>query len=236
MMLSKLLENKIHYLDSIPNDVEEIVLFCHGLKEDKSVIYLHNQLLNEHHIGIVSFDLPYHGEDQSDYTQFTLTNCLHYLEVMINKLEETYPSTKLSLMGDSLGGYIILNYIHRHKKQFYRVLLKYPAVNFWECILRRIKLPEDYFDTHDILESHSGFKASKEACMEFKTQDLMTEFDAHGNQIYIIHGSQDHLVDIHDVEYFCELYKIPLKILKNADHGFGGYEREVNHYLLSVLL
>lgn len=233
-MITKLLENKIHYLDSIPKSQKEIVLFCHGLKEDKRVIYLHNQLLNEHHIGIVSFDLPYHGEDESDYTQLTLTNCLQYLDKMIHMIEEKYPSTKLSLMGDSLGGYIILNYIHQYGKLFHHVVLKYPAVNFWECILRKTKLPDDYFDTHDVLESHSGFKVSKKACMEFKTHDLMADFNSHGNQIDVIHGSHDHLVDINDVKKFCEQYKIPLKILKNADHGLVGYEQEVNQYLMKI--
>ena len=112
-MLKKIIDDRIYSYFSIPNDVRKIIIYCHGFGEDKERINQHFNELNAIGIGIVSFDFPCHGEDESLYTEFNLSNSLEYLDKVIDSVKEY--GVPISLMGSSYGGYIALSYINRFK-------------------------------------------------------------------------------------------------------------------------
>lgn len=68
------------FIEKIPNNMKSIVIYCHGFFDNKDRIYQHDKILNDNNIGIISFDLPCHGEDDTPYDKFNLDNCINYLK------------------------------------------------------------------------------------------------------------------------------------------------------------
>lgn len=232
-MIKKIIDEKVFCYLSIPNNASKIVIYCHGFGENKERINQHYNELNSIDVGIVSFDFPCHGEDKSDDFDFNLINCLDYLNRVINFVKEY--SVPISLMGSSFGGYIILSYINRFKSKFEKVFLKYPAVNFYECTVRKLGIDIDYFDNHEFYTFLNGRKYNRDAFLGFMNDDLMKNFDKCGNDIFIIHGDKDKTVLLEDVKYFCDKYDIKLDIIAGAEHGMKDYQDVVNDKLIEFI-
>ena len=225
--------DKINCCESIPKKMKSIVIYCHGFGENKDRIRQHNEILNSNNIGIISFDFPCHGDDKSDNTQFNLTNSIKYLNEVINYSKKF--NVPISLMGASFGGYIILSRINIVDERIDKVFLKYPAVNFYECTKRKLKIDLDCFNSHENYEFLNGRKMYKDAFVEFMKNNLMNKFDKHNCDIYIIHGDKDSTVLLKDVEYFCNKNNIELKIFECAEHGMKDHLEEINNELLNYL-
>lgn len=227
--------NPIYIKKCMVDNPKEIVIYCHGLGEAKEVMLMHQEVLNNHEIGLIGFDLPSHGLDKSSYKEFTLSNSLSYLDKVISYVKNTHPNAPISLIGDSFGGYVILNYINERETSFSHIFLKYPAVNFFECIMRQIALPENYFDIYDEFKT-SEFCLTKDSYLEIKNHDLMKNFDKHSESIYIIHGSLDRAVLVDDVIKFSKNNNIPLHIVDGGYHLLKKNGKEVNEVLMEFML
>ena len=225
--------NKINCYESIPKKMKSIVIYCHGFGESKDRIKQHSEILNSNNIGILSFDFPCHGDDKSDNVQFNLNNSIKYLNEVI-KYSRKF-NVPISLMGSSFGGYIILSRINIVDERIDKVFLKIPAVNFYECTKRKLKIDLDYFDSHEYYEFLNGRRMYKDALIEFMKNNLMNKFDKHNSDIYIIHGDKDNTVLLKDVECFCNKNNIKLKIFEGAEHGMKDYLEEINIELLNYL-
>ncbi len=70
------------------NKIEQVVIAVHGFAGDKdsSVIEAIAKELNQNTL-VVAFDLPCHGEDNTDCT-LKLSQCLHYLDVVIDTVKK----------------------------------------------------------------------------------------------------------------------------------------------------
>ena len=232
-MLKKVIDDKIYCYFSIPDDVRKIVIYCHGFGESKDRINQHFEILNRNQIGIVSFDFPCHGEDMSDDSCFNLSNSLDYLDKVIGSVKGY--NVPISLMGSSFGGYIALSYINRFKVKFDKVFLKFPAVNFFECMTRKLGIDDNYFNDYEFYSFLNGRKIYKDSFLEFKNEDLMSNFDKCGNDIFIIHGDKDKTVLLDDVQEFCDRYDIKLDVIHGAEHGMKYYLDVVNEKLIDYV-
>jgi hypothetical protein len=232
-MIKKIINDRIYSYFSIPSDVRKIVIYCHGFGESKERINQHYEVLNNGGMGIVSFDFPCHGEDESDDLCFNLSNSLDYLDKVIESVKGY--NVPICLMGSSYGGYIALSYINRFKVRFDRVFLKYPAVNFYECTKRKLGIDIDYFNNHDFYTFINGRKYNRSAFLEFMNDNLMDSFDRCDNNIFIIHGDKDKTVLLSDVKYFCDKYDIKLDVIYGAEHGMRDYLDLVNEKLLDFI-
>ena len=65
--------------------------------------------------------------------------------------------------------------------------------------------------------------------------DLMSNFDKCGNDIFIIHGDKDKTVLLSDVQGFCDKYSIKLDVIVGAEHGMKYYLDVVNDKLLEYI-
>ena len=234
MINNFIIENKICCLESIPEAMNKIVIYCHGFGESKERITQHNEVLNKNNIGIISFDFPCHGNDLSDDDCFGLSNSILYLNKVIEYVRNNY-NVPICLMGSSFGGYIILNRINNIDEKFDKVFLKFPAVNFFECTKRRLKIDFDYFENNNYYVFNNGRKMCKNSFVEFSNDDLMKSFNKHNNEIFIIHGDLDKTVLLEDVKFFCEKYDISLDIIIGAGHGMKDYLDVVNEKMIKVL-
>ena len=196
-MSKRIIDNQIFCYESIPKNMKKIAIYCHGFGENKDRINQHYEILNNNNIGIISFDFPCHGEDKQENSYFTLDNCINYLDSVINYSKKY--NVPILLIGSSFGGYIILSKINKSNEKFEKIFLKFPAVNFYECIKRKLNIDIDYYDNHIYYEFKSGNKMTKDTFIGFMNDNLMEKFNKHGNDIFIIHGDKDKTVLLSDV-------------------------------------
>jgi len=216
----------IKFIEKIPNNMKSIVIYCHGFGDNKDRIYQHDKILNDNNIGIISFDLPCHGEDDTDYNIFNLDICLSYLKEIVNYVKKY--NVDIYSIGSSFGGYILLEYIRRYD-DISKVFLKFPAVNFYECTKRKLKL-DDNFNDKEFIDLPS-FRLYKKSFKSFDS-DLINNFNTNSD-IYIIHGSKDSTVLLEDVEKFCTNYNIKLKVIVGAEHGMKDYLDLINEEIIN---
>lgn len=227
--------NKVYANFYILNNMDKIVIYCHGIGETKESIKKHVDILNENNIGVVSFDFPSHGEEKINYQEFNCINSLKHLDTVYNYIKENY-HIPICLMGSSYGGYIALCYINYYHKKFDKVFLKYPAVNFYENLENKMNFNEEYFNNHDyFLHELTGYKLYRNCFLDYKKHDIRMNFDKCDNDIFIIHGSQDNTVYLSDVLKFCDQYNINLYIVDGDHHGLRNNLDLVNHELIKFI-
>ena len=216
----------IKFIEKIPDNMKSIVIYCHGFGDNKDRIYQHDKILNDNNIGIISFDLPCNGEDNTPYDKFNLDNCISYLKEIVEYVKKY--NVDIYSIGSSFGGYILLEYVRRYD-DISKVFLKFPAVNFYECIKRKLNI-DDNFDNKDYIEL-SNFKLYKDSFKSFNT-DLVNNFSTKSD-IYIIHGDKDKTVLLSDVHNFCTHFNIRLKVIEGATHGMKDYLDLINEEIIN---
>ena len=216
----------IKFIEKIPNNMKSIVIYCHGFGDNKDRIYQHDKILNDNNIGIISFDLPCHGEDDTPYDKFNLYNCINYLKEIVNYSKKY--NVDIYSIGSSFGGYVLLEYIRRYN-DISKVFLKFPAVNFYECIKRKLNI-DDNFNNKEYIEL-PNFKLYKESFKSFDS-DLVNNFNTNSD-IYIIHGDKDSTVLLSDVDNFSTHFNIKLKVIEGATHGMKDYLDLINEEIIN---
>ena len=216
----------VKYIEIIPDNMKSIVIYCHGFGDNKNRIYQHDKILNENNIGIISFDMPCHGEDDTSYFNFNLDICLSYLKEIVNYVKKY--NVDIYSIGSSFGGYILLEYVRRYN-DISKVFLKFPAINFYECTKRKLNLNDNFNDKEFI--DLPNFKLYKNS-FNFFNSDLIDNFNTKSD-IYIIHGDKDKTVLLEDVEKFCLRYNINLKVIEGAEHGMKDYLDLVNEEIIN---
>ena len=139
-----LIDERINALSAISDEhMNKIVIYCHGLGSNKTwAIKFYENLLNEN-IGIVSFDFPGHGEDNTDFSDFDLSLCITYLDRVIQYVKDKY-NVPIYLFGCSFGGFVILNKIIQNNN-IEKTMLMCPAVNFCEILEIKADVSSNYF-------------------------------------------------------------------------------------------
>lgn len=227
--------NNIEYKTFFCNDMKEIIIYCHGYGANKDHCIKYIELLNKNKIGVISFDFPCHGDDQTLYQDVTIDMCLEYIDTIYNFILHNNPNIPISIVGKSFGGYIVLNYINTKKRKFHKVILLCPAVNFYECTKRKIHIDDNYFNNNKYFELPSGYRIYKEFYFDAKKFDVVKEFNKNGNDIYIIHGSNDKTVFLDDVLDFTKQYDIKIKIIDGTDHHMNGYDELITKEIITYI-
>lgn len=234
MSLNKtVIDGRINILESIPNNMSKVAILIHGFGESKERISDHLDVLNKNGIGIIGFDLPCHGEDSSNDHDFKLSTSIDYLNKVIYYSKKY--NVPIILIGTSFGGYVLLNRINNVNEHFYKVFLKYPAVNFYDITKSKLGVDIDYFNNHEYYEFQNGKKMYYETVLEFKNSDIMEYFNKHNNDLFIIHGDKDETVYLHDIEYFSKKNNIKLYVVNGAPHGMKNYMDIVNDKLINFI-
>ena len=228
--------NNIYCKSSLCNNMKSMVIYCHGYGDNKERINQHADILNKNKIGIISFDFPTHGEDKTKFEDFTIELGLKYIDEIVKYIKNYYPNIPISFIGSSFGGYMVLNYINQTKSKYYKIFFKYPAVNFYECIKRKLHIDDTYFDDKEYFELPSGYRIYKKPYFSAKKYDIMNNFNKYDNNIYIIHGDKDSTVLLEDVKRFCKINNIKLKVFVDAEHGMKEYLNEVNEEIIKHLI
>ena len=93
------------------------ILLVHGMAEHMGRYAQFGEMLTDHDINLVGFDLSGHGEhcDPQEQGQLTAWDDLFAsILAMKQQAEQWEPGVPLFIMGHSLGGYICLDFLSRH--------------------------------------------------------------------------------------------------------------------------
>ena len=102
-----------------------------------------------------------------------------------------------------------------------------------ECIKRKIRIDDSYFDNNNYYELPSGYRIYNKIYFDSKEHDIMKNFNKYNNNIYIIHGNMDKTVLLEDVKEFTKKNNIKLNIVDGASHGMKEYLDIVNEEIIN---
>lgn len=221
-------------LKCIPDKVNQILIHCHGIGVNRLNAIRYYKPLLDNNIGIISFDLPCHGDSKLDMNDFNLTNSISHLDKVFNYVSKEYPDKKISILSHSYGAYVTLNKIKKENK-FHKVFLLSSAVNFVNASFNKLNIDSSYFDSNEYIDTFLNIRIYKNSFLEFMKNDLMKDFKKLKNNIYFIHGDEDRTTLLEDVVKFSTKYDIPLKIEKGARHSFKRFDNEVIDFILKEI-
>ena len=229
------IDNDINCFKAIPNNMEHIVIYCHNLTSDSTWALRFYEELLKNKIGVFSFDLPSHGNDNTDYKKFNLTLCLNYFNIVINYVKRTYPNVKINLLGSSFGSYLILNRLLRNIEHYNSVMLMSPCINIKDYFNKQFEINEEYFNEHDYKLIYGKTKIYKNTYLDFLNNSEFDNRVTRNNNVYIIHGEDDRIIDKENIKEFCNNLNIELTLVPNAPHEFYSYIKQLNKFIINKI-
>ena len=230
-----LLDERIHLFEAMPDDLRCVVIYCHGMGSHKYWASRFYQDLLFHHVGVVSFDLPGHGNDVTDFHDFSLDLCLSYLEKVIHYVQDQY-QVPIYLFGSSYGGFVLLNELIASHFHINGTVLMCPAVNFLDIIERKGgMLLSDYFKEHDFVpligEDIGFYKVHYDSFLLGQKRIQSSCF----HNVSIISGDCDRTVLCDDLKSFCDKNGLRLEVVLGGKHELYGHEKEIVRLILDII-
>lgn len=210
------------------HDIRKAIVFCHGFaghKDNTTAFKFSERAISKHpSTATIVFDLPCHGNDVKK--KLTLDDCLKYIELVADYTATAYPNADLYAHGTSFGGYLFLNYLsHMQHSYFKKIVLLSPAINMYDSITSSIIPAEDLLKINKGKTVPVGFDRKVNIDSSFlaslQTEDICKiDFTEHADDILIIHGTNDEIVQCGVVSDFADENIIEIVKVDGADHRF----------------
>ena len=230
--LDFVINNKIHAFKATNDNNKKLLLYIHGLGSNKNwITRFYNELLDNNY-NVYSIDQVSHGNDDTPFNNFNLTNCISYLKETINYIKENHKDSEIYVLGSSYGGFVILNAYKDIINDVKKIYLMCPAVNFTDIMEEKIEnLNINYFDNNEYLPLYNDIKIYKDAYIEFKKGNEYVKNEKYNN-ISIIQGDIDKTVNVDKIKEFCNKNNLDLKIIKDGKHELYGYDKEIIDFIM----
>ena len=210
-----------NFADSEMADLKKILICVHGFnssKESESIAHLVPALKKQGY-GLVAFDLPGHGEHKSK--GLTIRNCLDCICAVENDIRTKYHGP-ICMLGSSFGGYLTLLHLINNKRQYDKIFLRVPAIDFYRTCIAAYK---------------SGWRETK---LDF-LEEVWNNYVFDGAQtikekINIIYGTKDTVVHNDDIFRLKKVVNCKIYPIEGAGHRFNDDEKQkVTEIILKVL-
>ncbi len=209
-------------------EVEHVVLFAHGFgghKDNKAAEKFADSALSKmKKTAIFVFDWPCHGKDVRK--KLTLQDCDTYLSIVIDYIHNEMHTEDICAYGTSFGAYLILKYLHDHEvSPFRRIALRCPAISMGEIMYQRVMTDEN----KELLKRGKDIMAGfdRKVLIDQAFLDELMEADIrkweyldYADDMLIIHGTKDEMVDFEISKRFAEDNVIEFIPIEDADHRF----------------
>lgn len=217
------------------NEGHRLVLLClHGFtgSKDSFVIAALMEALDEKGIGVVSFDWPAHGESNAPDEYLIVENCLADLDLMVDLIKER-TGLPIACFATSFGGYLATLYRNSNPDIFKCLVLRSPALKMSD--VARGLITEKVFNKLNGENVNIGFERKLNVGKAF--YDSLCRNNAfepdppHPEDIMIIQGDQDNVVNPEDTIAYARKNGIIINIFEGTDHHYrkpGEKERIVN--------
>jgi len=207
-------------------------VFCHGFcskKESKSVEIVANKLL-KYGVTSISFDFPGHGESEQTISKLTVDVCISYINSTISYIKEKFGSdVNISFYAISFGAYILLNKLINDKNKYANIVLRSPAINMKEILLRSL-LKDSFSSYKQIGKARAGHNGEKEVSYSFfediKKNDLYKNYKEN-REMLVIQGTLDDTALIKDTYKFI-IDKPEIKLLEMEGINHHMEPEEIN--------
>lgn len=209
-------------------EIKQVVIGVHGFAGDKesSVLIALAEMLEKMNIALVTYDLPFHGENISNEA-IDLNSCIESVGKVLEYVKRTYAEKPISFFSTSFGAYLTLNYLSKHNEKLNKVILRAPAI-FMADTLKDVILAEREKTVEDLKKQPLtlGYEAPLVVNYKFLTdlqeQNLMN-MPTTQNYLYVLQGKLDTTVNpINNAKFFNSNYKDNYEMFyfENADHRF----------------
>lgn len=225
--LSKANGHKISCMKLIPENADRIIITVHGFgshRECETAKMLYRRMTAEG-IGVVSYDQPAHGDNESSREPLLIGECVNSLKTVEEYVRGTYPDAGILYFSSSFGAYITLLYLSYNKHSGHKAFLRSTAVNITTLIPA---LAEDY---PDVLAEKGYYPLSM---LGQKTIDIPAEFfdelaendltERFASRIYddvdleMIHGEKDDTIELPFAKAFADRFGIRINIVPDEGH------------------
>ena len=193
-------------------NLKKIVVAMHGWSSSKlasKIDVLAKECL-KNNIGLISMDLPGHGDNTHP---LTVANCVRDIGLVVNFARAF--GKPVCLYGSSFGGYILANYLIATGEQFDSVALIAPATQMHKNLLERKQVKEFQMP---ICEKETTLKFINDT----QKNDIIKNAHKIKTKLDIIYAEKDTCVDNNDIFEFAKLVPSNLHCVKGAEHWFKG--------------
>ena len=225
----------IPYIWNVRPEHKLVLLCLHGYvgSKESNVITALRESLDAKGIGVVTFDWPAHGESEVPDADLTVENCLVDMETVLAWLHERV-NVPISCFATSFGGYLATIYRHEYPEVFQHLILRSPALKMAE-ILRGLLTEQEFTALMAGEEIVQGFdrkiKIGKAFYESLCRHDAYTPVPPHTENMLILQGDADAVVDPQDTIAYAHKNDIQLVLFPGADHFYqdpGEKERIVS--------
>ena len=203
------------------------MISCHGFAGNKdnnaSKKIAETMLPKYDDLAVISFDWPSHGKDAKQ--KLNLKDCDDYLNSVIYYVQNILGVNEIYAQATSFGGYLVLKYISEHGNPFRKIALRCPAVNMYEALTERILTEEQLRNILKGKIENVGFdrkmKIDKGFLDELEENDILKRnYISMADDILIMHGTEDELIDFETDRQFCDDNVIEFIPIEGADHRY----------------
>lgn len=209
-------------------NLKGVIVALHGFAGDKdsSVICALAREMCEYNYHLISFDLPNHGENNSDKS-LKLNDCFKALKDIDDLVKKEYGDYKISYFATSFGGYLLLNLLSGDEYKYDKIILRAPAVDM-DSVLANIILPEHGYSLEVLKQKDVDLGYEKPLVINYDFYSDLLENNLrkkyeNSNFLYVIQGKKDDVINYKNNEDFfkekCDQnYK--MYYFEDADHRF----------------
>ncbi len=214
---------EIPYIWNVNSGHKMVLLCLHGFTGSKEsvVIAALMEALGEKGIGVVTFDWPAHGESNAPDDNLIVENCLADLEIMLSLIKKR-TDLPLSCFATSFGGYLATLYRNTHPDIFRYLILRSPALKMSD--VSRGLITEEVFSKLNGEKVLVGFERKLSIGKDFYDSlcrnDAFTPAPPHPENMMIIQGGKDTVVNPMDTLEYAEKNHITLNLFEGAGHNY----------------
>ena len=194
-------------------DAHRTILAVHGFGGNKDSFAIQElaQRLCEKGFRVAAPDLPCHGSRNEPESELTPRRCISDIMSVEDWLADSFGG-ELSAFATSFGACCVLQRLELRKNRFRRIVLRVPAVNMADSLLRCMKLFQPDFTLEQAKTDGFHVKMSRELHLPFEfyqqlldLNELRTNERWNSPNIMTIYAGKDELVSRADTEEFLRL-------------------------------
>ncbi|MCK6255490.1 alpha/beta hydrolase [Fictibacillus sp. KIGAM418] len=221
------LRGMAHKPESDGSSKSPVAILFHGITgskiDDHFLLVRYARELAKQGIGCVRFDFSGSGESDGSFSEMTFSGEVHEGIEIVNfvKKLDWVDSTKVMLVGHSMGGAVAAQVAKEIPNDIHKVCLWAPAGNM-------NKLAASYFEKYPKLPNGNvdlnGLELGRGFYEDLKNRNLYHEITSYTNPVMIIHGTEDEAVPHEYGQRYYDTYvnnDRGIHLMEGVDHVFG---------------
>lgn len=173
-------------------------------------------------IGVLRMDFLGSGDSDLEFSEMTFKNELEEAKLILEEVLKMPTTSEVYLLGHSMGGVIASEISKLYPDLIKKMCLWAPAYNLpktIEYLTTKVPISESGYN-------NNGFLVSQQFVNDIITYDFYRDLNKYQNELLIIHGEKDNLVDFNISKQYLVAFKRELEFIaiKEGSHNFDNIE------------